>query len=59
MGLREFSMPAPFIPRIKAFLKGVSLEMACQRYTQIHDMDNSTQIRQHLAEILEDVELGY
>ncbi|MDH4008867.1 MAG: phosphoenolpyruvate--protein phosphotransferase, partial [Desulfuromonadales bacterium] len=59
MGLREFSMPAPFIPRIKAFLKGVSLEMACQRYTDIHAMDNSTQIRQHLAEILEDVELGY
>ena len=59
MGLREFSMPAPFIPRIKAFLKGVSLEMACQRYTEIHSMDNSTQIRQHLAEILEDVELGY
>jgi len=52
-------MPAPFIPRIKAFLKGVSLEMACQRYTDIHAMDNSTQIRQHLAEILEDVELGY
>ena len=59
MGLREFSMPAPFIPRIKAFLKGVSLEMACHRYTEIHSMDNSTQIRQHLAEILEDVELGY
>ena len=59
MGLREFSMPAPFIPRIKAFLKGVSLEMASQRYTEIHSMDNSTQIRQHLAEILEDVELGY
>jgi len=59
MGLREFSMPAPFIPRIKAFLKGVSLEMACRRYKEIHSMDSSTQIRQHLAEILEDVELGY
>ncbi len=58
MGLREFSMPAPFIPRIKAFLKGVSLEMACQRYTEIRDMDSSKQIRQHLAEVLKDVKLG-
>jgi phosphotransferase system enzyme I (PtsP) len=59
MGLREFSMPAPFIPRTKAFLKGVSLETACKRYTEIHRMDSSNQIRAHLAEILEDIELGY
>ena len=59
MGIREFSMPAPFIPRTKAFLKGVSLEMACKRYTEIHGMDSSVQIRAHLAKILEDVELGY
>ncbi|MGK2907853.1 MAG: phosphoenolpyruvate--protein phosphotransferase [Desulfuromonadales bacterium] len=59
MGLREFSMPAPFIPRTKAFLKGVSMEMACRRYSQIHSMDSSTQIRKHLAEVLEEVELGY
>ncbi len=58
MGLREFSMPAPFIPRIKAFLKSVSLEMACQRYAEISTMDSSTQIRQHLAEVLKDVNLG-
>jgi phosphotransferase system enzyme I (PtsP) len=59
MGLREFSMPAPFIPRTKAFLKGVSLETACKRYTEIHRMDSSTEIRAHLAEILEDIEMGY
>ncbi len=59
MGLREFSMPAPFIPRTKAFLKGVSMEMACRRYTEIHSMDSSQQIRKHLAEVLEEVELGY
>jgi len=59
MGLREFSMPAPFIPRIKAFLKDVSLEMACQRYSEIRAMDSSTQIRQHLSEVLKDVELRY
>ena len=59
MGLREFSMPAPFIPRTKAFLKGVSMEMACRRYTEIHSMDSSIQIRKHLAEVLEEIELGY
>jgi phosphotransferase system enzyme I (PtsP) len=59
MGLREFSMPAPFIPRTKAFLKGVSMEMACRRYTEINSMDSSIQIQKHLAEILEEVELGY
>jgi phosphotransferase system enzyme I (PtsP) len=59
MGLREFSMPAPFIPRIKAFLKGVSLEMACRRYAEVHAMDNSEQIKKHLASLLEEVELGY
>jgi phosphotransferase system enzyme I (PtsP) len=59
MGLREFSMPAPFIPRIKAFLKGVSLEMANRHYVEIQKMDSSTQIRQYLGEVLAEVELGY
>jgi phosphotransferase system enzyme I (PtsP) len=59
MGIREFSMPAPFIPHTKAFLKGVSMEMAHRRYTEIHSMDSSVQIRAHLAQVLEDVELGY
>ncbi len=59
MGLREFSMPAPFIPRTKAFIKGVSLETACKCYRDIQRMDSSTEIRTHLAGVLEDVELGY
>jgi phosphotransferase system enzyme I (PtsP) len=59
MGLREFSMPAPFIPRTKAFLKGVSLETACKHYKEVHRMDSSSQIRAHLATILEEIELGY
>lgn len=58
MGLREFSMPAPFIPRIKAFLKGVSIEMACQHYTEIHRMDSSTQIRGYLDKVLSEIEMG-
>jgi len=59
MGLREFSMPAPFIPRTKAFLKGVSLEVARRRYTEIHSMDSSEQIRKHLGNVLEEIELGF
>lgn len=59
MGLREFSMPAPFIPRTKAFLRGVSMEMACRCYAEIRSMDSSALIREHLAEVLEEVELGY
>jgi len=59
MGIREFSMPAPFIPRTKAFLKGVSMDVACRCWTKIHRMDSSVQIRKHLAEVLEEVELGY
>ncbi len=59
MGIREFSMPAPFIPRIKAFLKGVPKELACRCYTEIIAMDSSEQIRNHLASVLEDVELGH
>jgi phosphotransferase system enzyme I (PtsP) len=59
MGLREFSMPAPFIPRTKAFLKGVSLSAARRGYTEIHAMDSSSQIRAHLAELLGEIELGF
>jgi hypothetical protein len=35
------------------------MEMACRRYTEINSMDSSIQIQKHLAEILEEVELGY
>lgn len=59
MGITEFSMPAPFIPRTKAFLKGVSMEMARRRYMEVHGMDSSAQIRAHLAETLTEVELGH
>ncbi len=59
MGLREFSMPAPFIPRTKAFLKGLSLEMAHRHFTKIYNMDSSTEIRAYLAGVLKEVDLGY
>lgn len=59
MGLREYSMPAPFIPRTKAFLKGLSTDLAHRCFSDIHAMDSSQQIRAHLAEALADVELGF
>ncbi len=59
MGIREFSMPAPFIPRTKAFLKGLSYELAQRAYAETHDMDSSQQIRDHLAETLAKIELGF
>ncbi|MDH3997449.1 MAG: diguanylate phosphodiesterase, partial [Desulfuromonadales bacterium] len=59
MGLREFSMPAPFIPRTKAFLKGVSLDVAERCFTKAISMDSSTAIRAHLAKALTEVELGH
>jgi len=59
MGLREFSMSAPFIPRTKAFLKGVPMELATRCYMEIREMDSSETIRQHLAKMLEEIELGH
>jgi len=59
MGLHEFSMPAPFIPRTKAFLKGVSHEMAVRCHHDTFKMESSQQIRDYLAAALADIELGY
>ena len=59
MGLTEFSMPAPFIPRNKAFLKGLSKDLARQSYSAIRNMESSDQIRSHLAETLAETELGF
>jgi len=51
MGLREFSMPAPYIPRTKAFLAGISLEFARQTWKQVAGLDTSTEIRDHLNQL--------
>ncbi|MDT8441990.1 MAG: phosphoenolpyruvate--protein phosphotransferase [Desulfuromonadales bacterium] len=59
MGLREFSMPAPFIPRTKAFLQGLSSELAARCLRDALTMDSSSQIRDYLAEALSEVELGH
>ncbi|HKL27400.1 MAG TPA: phosphoenolpyruvate--protein phosphotransferase [Desulfuromonadales bacterium] len=52
MGLREFSMPAPFIPRIKAFLRGVNMKNAARCLEDVAQMDTSSQIRDHLQGVL-------
>ena len=59
MGLREFSMPAPYIPRTKAFLKGVTLSLAVRAWEEISVLDTSTQVRSRLGQLLEAVELGH
>jgi len=56
LGVREFSMPAPFIPRIKAFLKEVSLATARKAAEKIMTMADSTAIRAHLTKVLRETE---
>ncbi|HAD03395.1 MAG: phosphoenolpyruvate--protein phosphotransferase [Desulfuromonadales bacterium GWD2_61_12] len=53
MGIREFSMPAPFIPRTKAFLQGLDSKVAAHAAKEVLAMDDSTRIRAHLTRVLE------
>lgn len=59
MGLREFSMPAPFIPRTKAFLQGLSSDLATRCFRDVLTLDSSSQIRDYLANALTEIELGH
>lgn len=59
MGLREFSIPAPFIPRTKAFLHGVSMELANRCYADISQMTTSAEIRTYLEEVLAGIDLQF
>jgi phosphotransferase system enzyme I (PtsP) len=52
MGLREFSMPAPFIPRTKAFLQNLDLKTARKVAREVLLMTDSTAIRVHLSKAL-------
>ncbi len=58
MGLREFSMPAPYIPRTKAFLQNVSISLARQAWGDIAGLDTSTEIRNRLNQLLGQVSAG-
>ena len=52
MGIREFSMAAPFIPRIKALLRDLSLETAEKTAKKALAMTDSAQIRTYLQQVL-------
>ncbi len=52
MGIREFSMAAPFIPRLKAFLRDLPLNTAEETAKKALTMTDSAQIRSYLQQIL-------
>lgn len=52
MGIREFSMAAPFIPRIKALLCDLSLSTAEEAAKRALTMTDSAQIRSYLQQVL-------
>jgi phosphotransferase system enzyme I (PtsP) len=52
MGIREFSMAAPFIPRIKALLRDLSLSTAEKTAKKALTMMDSAQIRNYLQQVL-------
>lgn len=52
LGLREFSMPAPFIPRTKAFLRDLDMAAAQKAAEAILTMSDSISIRSHLIDLL-------
>ena len=52
MGIREFSMPAPFIPRIKAFLRDLDSTIAVKAAREVLTLSESAKIRAYLVEVL-------
>jgi len=52
MGISEFSTPAPFIPRTKAFLTKLSMERARQAARDVLEMDSAAEIRQYLKDLV-------
>jgi phosphotransferase system enzyme I (PtsP) len=56
MGIREFSMPAPFIPRTKALLRDLSSDVARRAARKVLTMNDSAQIRAHLVKVLGEIE---
>jgi phosphotransferase system enzyme I (PtsP) len=53
MGIREFSMPAPFIPRTKAFLRDLSSKTARKAAREVLTLSDSAAIRAHLMKVLD------
>ncbi len=58
LGIREFSMPAPFIPRTKALLGKISARAARKAAREVLEMGESAQIRKALARVLRELQLA-
>ena len=58
MGIREFSMPAPFIPRTKAFLEMLPADVARRAAWEVLEMGTSKEIKDFLTKILEQLNNG-
>jgi phosphotransferase system, enzyme I, PtsP len=56
LGIREFSMPAPFIPRTKAFLRDLDGQVAAAAAERVLRMNSGAEIRAHLIDILKQLE---
>lgn len=52
MGLREFSMPAPYIPRTKAFLQNLPDSLVARAWEEASRLDTSSEIRTCLTQLL-------
>ena len=55
MGISEFSTPAPFIPRTKAFLKNLTMETARRAASDVMEMSSSVEIRQYLKNLVTEI----
>ncbi|GAB4164264.1 MAG: phosphoenolpyruvate--protein phosphotransferase [Geothermobacteraceae bacterium] len=52
LGLREFSTPAPYIPRIKDWLRKINLEQVSKTLDRIADFGESGAIRRQLQQLV-------
>ncbi|MCA1797282.1 MAG: phosphoenolpyruvate--protein phosphotransferase [Geobacteraceae bacterium] len=52
LGIREFSVVAPFIPRIKAFLADIEYTRATEITHAVLEMGSATEIREYLVDAL-------
>lgn len=57
MGIREFSMAAPSIPRVKEILGNVTTDQATRAADHVLQMSHSSGIRSYLNEILAEIQL--
>ncbi len=52
MGLREFSVPGPYIPKIKDFLRRLPIDEATKAYQEVRKMSESIHIRTHMQQVM-------